>query len=76
MANAAAAPAAAIREESRVWPRTAAPVVAAAEEADLEAEEEALEASEPVAEAPVLVAETEPDKVVLVPVACAPPVWV
>lgn len=67
MAKAAAAPAAAIREESRAWPRTAAPVVAAAEEAD----EEALEAAEPV-----VVAETEPDRVVLVPVACAPPVVV
>jgi hypothetical protein len=76
MAKAAAAPAAAIREESRVWPRTAAPVVAAADEADLEADEEALEAPVPVVEAPVLVAETEPDRVVLVPVACELPVVV
>jgi hypothetical protein len=76
MAKAAAAPAAASREESRVWPRTAAPVVAAAEEADLEADEEALEAAVPVVEVPVLVAETEPDRVVLVPVACELPVLV
>lgn len=52
MAKAAAAPAAAIREESLVWPRTAAPVVAAAEAAD-EAEEAMEEAEDAaVAEAP------------------------
>lgn len=39
MAKAAAAPAAAIREESLFWPRTAAPVVVAADEADDAAEE-------------------------------------
>lgn len=76
MAKAAAAPAAAIREESRFWPRMAAPVVAAAEEAAEEAEEEALEAADPVVEAPVLVAETDPDRVVLVAVDCALPVLV
>ena len=76
MAKAAAAPAAAIREESRVWPRTAAPVVAAAEEADWEAEEEELEAAEPVVEALVLVAVTEPDRVVSVAVDWALPVLV
>lgn len=76
MAKAAAAPAAAIREESRVWPRTAAPVVAAAEEAEWEAEEEELEAAVPVVEALVLVAVTEPDRVVSVAVDWALPVLV
>lgn len=53
MAKAAAAPAAAIKEESLVWPRAAAPVVAAADEAADEAEEAMEEADEAaVAEAP------------------------
>ena len=76
MAKAAAPAAAASREESRVWPRTAAPVVAAAEEADLEAElavDEAPEADEPVVEALVLVGAAEPVRVVSVAVAVVLP---
>lgn len=59
-----------------MWPRIAAPVVAAAEEAAEEAEEAALEAAEPVVEALVSVVVTEPDRVVLEAVDCALPVVV
>lgn len=57
MAKAAAAPAAAIREESLVLPRTAAPVLVGADEVADEAEEAIEEAEEAaVAEAPAPVA--------------------
>lgn len=77
IAKAAAAPAAASREESLVWPRIAAPVVAAADEAADEAAEEdesVVDAVAPVAvdaavasvEVSVLVEVTEPLRVVSV----------
>lgn len=80
MAKAAAAPAAAIKEESLVWPRTAAPVVAAADEADEaadEADEAIEEAEEPaVAEALAPVAVVVASVLVVVAVAVSEPVRV